>query len=48
MTDTLSPAARSKRMARVRGRDTKPELIVRQLLYAMGYRYRLQARDLPG
>jgi len=35
-------------MRRVRGRDTKPELIVRRLLYAMGFRYRLQARDLPG
>ncbi len=35
-------------MARVAGRDTKPELVVRRLLWAMGYRYRLHARDLPG
>jgi DNA mismatch endonuclease (patch repair protein) len=35
-------------MRRVRGRDTKPEMLVRRLLHAMGYRYRLQARDLPG
>ena len=35
-------------MGRVRGRDTKPEMVVRRLLHAMGYRYRLQARDLPG
>ena len=35
-------------MGRVRGRDTKPELVVRRLLHGMGYRYRLQARDLPG
>lgn len=35
-------------MARVRGRDTRPELVVRRLLHAMGYRYRLQAKDLPG
>lgn len=47
-SDTLTPAARSERMARVRGRNTKPELATRQLLHAMGYRYRLQARELPG
>jgi len=47
-TDSLTPGERSERMRRVRGRDTKPELIVRRLLYAMGFRYRLQARDLPG
>lgn len=35
-------------MTRVRGKDTWPELIVRRLLHAMGYRYRLQAKDLPG
>lgn len=48
MADTLTPLARSERMGRVRGRDTKPEMAVRRLLHAMGYRYRLQARDLPG
>lgn len=46
--DTLSPKERSKRMARVRGRDTKPEMIVRRLTHAMGYRYRLHRADLPG
>lgn len=35
-------------MGRVRSRDTKPEMVVRRLVYVMGYRYRLQARDLPG
>jgi DNA mismatch endonuclease (patch repair protein) len=35
-------------MSAVRGKDTKPELLVRQLLYALGYRYRLHVRDLPG
>jgi len=35
-------------MGRVRGRDTKPEMIVRRLLHAMGFRYRLHAKDLPG
>ena len=35
-------------MSRVRGRDTKPEMIVRRALHAMGYRFRLHRRDLPG
>lgn len=35
-------------MARVRSRDTAPELVVRRLLQAMGYRFRLHRRDLPG
>jgi DNA mismatch endonuclease (patch repair protein) len=48
MADTLTPSARSERMGRVRGRDTKPEMVVRRLIHGMGYRYRLQARDLPG
>lgn len=48
MADTLSPSARSERMARVRGRDTRPEMIVRRVIHGMGYRYRLHARDLPG
>ena len=35
-------------MSRIRGKDTKPELVVRRLLHAMGYRFRLHRRDLPG
>jgi len=35
-------------MSKVHGKDTKPELIVRKLLYAMGYRFRLYRMDLPG
>ena len=46
--DSLSPKERSERMARVRGKDTRPELLVRRLVFALGYRYRLHARDLPG
>lgn len=46
--DTLSPAARSERMSRVHNKDTKPEKTVRQLLTALGFRYRLQGRSLPG
>ena len=39
---------RRRNLAAVRSKDTKPELAVRRLLHAMGYRYRLQRRDLPG
>ena len=46
--DTLTREQRSERMARVRGRDTKPELAVRKRLHALGYRYRLHDRKLPG
>lgn len=35
-------------MASIRGKDTKPEMVVRRLLHAMGYRFRLHRRDLPG
>jgi DNA mismatch endonuclease, patch repair protein len=48
MTDTLSPRQRSLRMSLVRSKNTKPELIVRRLLHALGYRYRLHVRSLPG
>lgn len=48
MTDVVSPETRSRMMAGIRGRDTKPELIVRRALHAMGYRYRLHDRALPG
>lgn len=48
MTDTLSPAARSERMSRVRAKNTKPEMIVRRIVHGMGYRYRLHDRRLPG
>lgn len=48
MTDTLTSRQRSERMSRVRGKDTKPEMKVRRLVHAMGYRYRLHRRDLPG
>ncbi len=35
-------------MSRVRGKDTRPELAVRRLVHAMGYRFRLHRRDIPG
>lgn len=46
--DNLSRAERSEIMARVRSTDTRPEMLVRKMVYALGYRYRLHARDLPG
>jgi DNA mismatch endonuclease (patch repair protein) len=46
--DTLSPEARSERMSLVKGRDTKPERRVREILKKLGYRYRLQYSKLPG
>lgn len=48
MVDTISPKYRSEIMSRVRAKNTKPEMVVRRLLHAAGYRYRLHARDLPG
>ncbi|MEM6755563.1 MAG: very short patch repair endonuclease, partial [Planctomycetota bacterium] len=48
MADFLTPPERSRLMSRIRSQDTKPELVVRRLVHAMGYRYRLHARDLPG
>jgi len=35
-------------MSRIRGKDTKPEIIVRSMLHRMGYRFRLHRKDLPG
>lgn len=48
MVDTLTPEQRRCCMAAVRGRDTKPEKIVRSLAHRMGYRFRLHRNDLPG
>lgn len=46
--DTLTVAQRSERMARIRSKDTKPELRVRSLIHGLGYRYRLHRKNLPG
>lgn len=46
--DTLTPDGRSERMSRVRGANTKPELLVRRLVHGLGYRYRLHDRRLLG
>jgi len=48
MTDVFTPEQRSSVMRKVKGRDTTPELKVRRTLWAMGLRYRLHRRELPG
>lgn len=48
MVDSLSPRQRSERMGRVKAKHTKPELLVRRLVHALGYRFRLHRSDLPG
>jgi DNA mismatch endonuclease (patch repair protein) len=46
--DVHSPAQRSANMAAIKGKNTKPERIVRSVVHALGYRYRLHRKDLPG
>ncbi len=46
--DTLTPKERSKLMAKIRGKNTKPELAVRSLLHRAGYRFSLHRKELPG
>jgi DNA mismatch endonuclease (patch repair protein) len=48
MADTFTKAERSRIMAAVKSKDTTPELLVRRLVHAMGYRYRLHVGSLPG
>ena len=48
MTDTLTKEQRSARMARVRGKDTGPEMTVRRMVHHLGFRYRLHGKNLPG
>ena len=52
MADTITPEQRSRNMSRIRGKDTKPEMLVRRLLHAAGYRFRLHgaygSTRLPG
>lgn len=48
MPEKISPETRSRMMSGIRGRDTRPELLVRRYLHGIGFRFRLDARDLPG
>lgn len=46
--DVHTREQRSRNMSAIRGKDTKPELIVRRIVHRLGYRFRLHRRDLPG
>ena len=48
MTDIVSPAKRSQMMSGIKGKNSLPEMLVRKALFAMGHRFRLHRRDLPG
>lgn len=48
MADVMTPKQRSRCMAAVKGKDTKPEMIVRKYLFSCGMRFRVQVRKLPG
>ncbi len=48
MTDHLTPRMRSWNMSQVKSRNTQPELRVREIAHALGYRFRLHRTDLPG
>ncbi len=48
MVDFLSPSERSERMSRIRSSNTSPEVALRSALHALGFRFRLHRKDLPG
>lgn len=48
MADIVSPTKRSQMMSGIKGKDTKPEMIVRRELFRRGFRFRLHDRKLPG
>lgn len=48
MTDVFTPEKRSQIMRSVKGKGTKPEMAVRQAIRALGYRYKLHVKSLPG
>lgn len=48
MADVHTSQQRSYNMSRIKGKDTKPEMLVRKFLHANGYRYKLHDKKLPG
>ncbi len=48
MADIVDRETRSRMMSGIRGRDTRPELVIRRALHARGFRYRLHVASLPG
>ncbi|XVJ67443.1 MAG: DNA mismatch endonuclease Vsr [Lacibacter sp.] len=48
MADVHTKEQRSYNMSRIKGKDTKPEMLVRKFLHAQGFRYKLHDKSLPG
>jgi len=48
MADVHSKETRSYNMSRIRGKNTKPELLVRKFLFSRGFRYKIHDKNLPG
>lgn len=48
MADIVPPSVRSRMMAGIKGKNSQPEMLVRRMLFAAGYRFRLHRCDLPG
>ena len=48
MTDVVDVATRSRMMAGIQGKNTKPEILIRKALHARGFRFRLHVKDIPG
>lgn len=48
MADIVSPECRSKNMSAIRSKNTKPEIYLRKLLFAKGYRYRIAEKSIAG
>lgn len=48
MTDIVSKETRSRMMSGIRGKDTRPEMLVRRHLHSLGFRFRLHVKTLPG
>lgn len=48
MADVFTAAKRSEIMSRIGGKDTAPEIRVRRIVHALGFRFRLHRKDLPG
>ncbi len=48
MADVVTREKRSAMMAGIRGKNTRPEILIRKALYATGFRYRLHGKELPG
>ncbi|WP_081344578.1 very short patch repair endonuclease [Janthinobacterium lividum] len=48
MADIVPPSVRSRMMSGIKGKNSQPEMLVRRMLFAAGFRFRLHRRDLPG